>query len=161
MLIASLALNVFAVGFFSGRVISHDGQPPHAGPGQVGRMDNPFALMHYARDFPPEIRRDFRGEIRNKLPALREQHRKTQMLRQELAALIGAEVWDRDAVTAKFEEIKAAQDLQHDEFGAAFIDALETLPAAERRKLMENSNKRDMRRRRPRDRRIPRQEKPD
>lgn len=161
ILIASLALNVFAVGFFSGRVISNEGPPPHAGPGPAGRMDNPFALMRYARELPPEIRDDFRGEIRGKLPTLREQHRKTQVLRQELAVLIGAEEWDREAVAAKFEEIKAVQDHQRDVFGAAFMDALETLPAAERKKLIENTRKREMKRRRLRDRRMPRQEQPD
>lgn len=155
ILIASLALNVFAVGFFSGRVISKDGPPPRQVHDQRARMDNPFALMHYAGELPPGIRDDFRNKIRGKLPVLRERHQNTQKLREELALLIAAEDWDRAAVTAKFEEIKAEQDRQREVFNAAFIDAVETLPAAERKKLMETVGKRRMGRRLRRDRRMP------
>ncbi len=161
ILIASLALNVFAVGFFSGRVISNDGPPLHQGQQQRMRMDNPFALMHYATELPPGIRDDFRGKIRGKLPVLREQHQKTRKLRQELALLIAAENWDRAAVAAKFEEIGAEQDRQREVFNAAFVDALETLPAAERKKLIEIAGKRRIGRRLHRDRRMPPGEKKD
>lgn len=155
ILIASLALNVFAFGFFSGRVISKDGPPARQVLEQRARMDNPFALMHYASELPPGIRDDFRGKIRGKLPVLRERHQKTQKLRGELALLIAAEDWDRAAVTEKFEEIKTEQDRQREVFNAAFIDAVETLPAAERKKLIETASKRRMGRRFPRDRRMP------
>ncbi len=155
ILIASLALNVFAVGFFSGRVISNDGPPQHLGPGQGARLGHPLALMNYARELPPEIRDDFRRKIREKLPALREEHRNTQMLRRELASLIAADEWDRDAVAAKFAEIKVVEDLKRDVFTAAFVEALETLPAEERRKLIEATGKRGMKRHRLRDRRMP------
>ncbi len=156
ILVVSLALNVFAAGFFSGRVISKEGPPLRQAQEQRMRIDSPFALMNYAGELPPEIRDDFRGQIRGKLPVLRRQHQDTQKLRRELADLIAADEWDRDAVMAKSEEIKAAQDRQREVFNAAFIDAIETLPAAERKKLIEKAGQNRMGRRRPpRDRRIP------
>ncbi len=136
-LIASLAANLFAVGFISGRLISDEPRSPHAERGGPGRIDNPLGLMNHARDLQPEMREAFRDKIRAKLPALREQHRLTHKLRQELAMLIKAEEWDRGAITAKLDEIKTAQDRQREVFNAAFIDAFETLPPEERRRLIE------------------------
>ena len=129
-----------------------------SGPMQSGRIDNPFALMQFARELPPEIRDGFRSKIRGELPTMREKHRETQKLQGELAVLIASEEWDRAAVTAKLAEIKTVQDHQRDVFGAAFVDALETLPAAERKKLIENARHRERERRPPRDRRRPRED---
>ena len=153
LLFASLALNIFAVGFFSGRVIIDDRKPTMAGPDRGSPVDSPFVLMKFARELPPETREEFRSIIRGKLPSLRQRHRNTQGLQQELVALISADEFDRDAVAAKFSEIKSVHVTQRDAFNAAFIDALAVLSAEERRLLVETAKtERHKRRRNFRDR---------
>ena len=155
LLFASLALNIFAIGFFSGRAIIDDRKPPMAGREHGTPVDSPFVLMKFSRNLPPDARDAFRSKIRGKLPTLRERHRDTQDLQKELAALIAADEFDRDAVAAKFSEIKSVHVNQRDAFNAAFIDALATLSAEERRVLVETAKEeRGKRRRNFRDRRM-------
>ena len=142
VLVISLALNVFAVGFYSGRVISGDGPPPHK-MDKPGRPDHPMALLSFARELPPEIRREFRGKIREQLPSLRENHGEVVKIRMELANLLSEEEYDRDAVAAKFVEMNAIQDSQRAAFNEAFLDALETLPPEERRRMIERAMERE------------------
>lgn len=152
-LVASLALNIFGIGFISGRMLNEpevkaEGFPKPGGPG--GREPS-FRMMHYADALPPERREEFREAFREKLPAMRDGFREMRTLRMEMSELLGAEEFDRDAVEAKFQELHELQQAQHTAFSAAFLDAFETLTPEERQMLKETSENR--RKRHPRRRR--------
>lgn len=153
-LVASLALNIFGIGFISGRILNEpsakvEGPSKPGGPG--GRMPS-FRMMHYADALPPERREEFREAFREKLPAMRDGFQDMRRLRMEMAELLGAEEFDREAVEAKFQELHALQQAQHDAFSAAFLDAFETLTPEERQMLREASEERRNRHRRRRGR---------
>ncbi|WP_425407724.1 periplasmic heavy metal sensor [Hyphococcus sp.] len=153
LLVASLGLNIFAFGHFSGRILAGDKPPPsrsHIEHGSRGGFDNPFRLMRYADELSPELREAFRAEIKKELPALREQHDRMRELRRQLSALISADTWDGAAVAAKLEEIRTAQDRQRDAFNRAYVGAFETLPADQRKLLVERAKERRDERRRKR-----------
>lgn len=143
LLVISLGLNIFAIGHLSGRLIA-GGKPPHSveTPGPRGGFDNPFRLMRQADALPPELRDDFRAAVREQLPSLRAEHRNMRNLRRELGVLMSAEEWDGAAVSAKLEEIRAAQGRQQTAFNTAFMRAFESLPAEERQRLIEEASQR-------------------
>ena len=132
--VASLVLNVFAVGFVSGRLIADD-EPQEIQPIEVRGFDNPFRLMRYAETLPPESRQAFRDAFSEALPELRAQNRETRVLRREMMALMEAEDWDRDAAAAKMGEIEAAHLRQRAVFMEVFLDAFEALSPEDRRAL--------------------------
>ena len=107
-------------------------------------------MMHYADALPPERREEFREAFREKLPEMRDGFREMRTLRMEMAELLGAEEFDRDAVEMKFQELHELQQAQHAAFSAAFLDAFETLTPEERRMLREaaQQKRRDRRGRR-------------
>lgn len=147
LLVASLGLNIFAVGYLSGRILAGDKLAGHRPPPierehRGGAFEDPFRIMRYAEELSPELRDSFREAFREQLPALREEYRAMRGLRRELGALMSAEVWDSAAISAKLEEIRAAQDRQHDAFNSAFMSAFERLPAAERKRLIDTANMR-------------------
>ncbi len=143
LLFISLALNVFALGHVSGRVIA--GQNP-APPPQVenhrprGGFEDPLKIMRYAEDLSPELRQAFRESFREQLPAMREAHGQMRDLRRELAALMSAEEWDDAAIEAKLEDIRALEARQQKAFTGAFIGVFEDIPADERKALIEAVN---------------------
>ncbi|MBL4620110.1 MAG: periplasmic heavy metal sensor, partial [Marinicaulis sp.] len=63
-------------------------------------------------------------------------------LRQEVAALLGAEAWDRAAIETKFDALQTLQRRQQEAFSAAFLDAFETLTPEERQMLRAAADKR-------------------
>lgn len=135
-LIASLGLNIFAVGFLSGRVLNDEhGGPPMPPPGRGGEQS--FRLMHYADALPGERRREFRSAFRTQLPIMRDGFEEMRRLRRELTMILGAEEFDRAAAAAKFEEIEQLRNRQQAAFGKAFLDAFETLTPEERATLRE------------------------
>jgi len=138
-LAASLALNVFAVGFISGRVISNDGPPPLRSGPEAGQS---FRLMHFADALPMERREGFHHAFREKLPVMRGDFQEMKKLRQEVAALLGAEAWDRAAIETKFDALQTLQRRQQEAFSAAFLDAFETLTPEERQMLRAAADKR-------------------
>ncbi len=143
LLAASLGLNLFALGHWSGRIIAGG---PHPGPAieksHHGGLDSPFDLMRHADALSPEVRETFRAVIKGRLPSLRAEHRRMRELRRELSGLMSAEAWDGEAVAEKLDQISAAQSRQREAFHAAFVSAFETLPAAERRRLVEAAHER-------------------
>lgn len=137
VLIASLALNIFAGGFFFGRLIAPEPEAPTLADRPAPRgPDSPFRMMRYAEVLPAESREAFREVFRMQLPALRERHEEARRLRTEFSGLMQAEEWDRDAVAAKLTEIDAAQKKQRDAFNEVYVAAFEKLSAEERRLLM-------------------------
>ncbi len=140
-LFVSLGLNIFAVGYLSGRVLNDEGAGPP--PPKQGRQEMPsFRLIHYADALPSERRREFREAFQTQLPAMRDGFQEMRQLRGELTTLLGAEEFDRAAVAAKFEEIEQLRDQQQAAFGKAFLDAFEILTPEERIMLRDAVNER-------------------
>lgn len=148
--VLSLVLNVFAVGFISGRMIAED-EPNDIQPIEVRGFDNPFRLIRYAEALPPESRKAFRDGFREALPELRTHNDEIRVLRDEFMALMEAEDWDRDAAAAKMTEIEASHMRQRAVFMAAFLDAFEVLPPEDRKALAEIAGEPRERRKRFRD----------
>lgn len=149
LLVASLGLNVFALGHFSGRILAGDKPPSreHIERGHHGKFGDPFHVMRYADELSPELRQRFRAEIKDELPSLREHHDHMRELRRELGALMSADEWDGEAVSAKLREISETQDRQREAFNRAFMNAFETLPAEQRKLLIDTANERRAERR--------------
>lgn len=141
-LILSLAVNVFAVGFIAGRLISEEKPAPQAQANNKGGLESPLRMMRYAETLPPEIRDDFREKIREQLPTLRRQQREVRRIRGEIVDLLAADEWDRDAVMLKAAEMAQAQERQRQALYAAFINAFEMLPAEDRKQLTVKENRR-------------------
>ena len=163
-LFISLGVNVFTLGHLSGRMIAgHPGHEKHER-GVRGGFEDPFKIMRYAEELSPELRERFREAFRKELPALRAEYHVIGGLRRELGVLMSAEDWDSDAIAAKLDEIDAARDRQHVLFNRAFLGAFESLPAAERKRLIDTANERRAERKKQRRRdkeRDGRVEKPD
>jgi uncharacterized membrane protein len=136
-LIASLALNVFAIGFISGRIIKPSHQPlaqtleaPHR------RMDNPRGFMQRAKDLPPESRNAFRHAIRSNIPKLRAQKKEIYKLQRTYYDALRAEKWDRVAVETALSDLQKARDRGRAMIDEAFLDAVESLDADARAQLL-------------------------
>ncbi|MEO1135187.1 MAG: periplasmic heavy metal sensor [Pseudomonadota bacterium] len=143
LLVVSLGLNVFAVGHLSGRMIANPGPAASIeAPGPRGGFQDPFRLMRNADVLSPESREAFRASFREQLPSLRAEHRQMRELRRELGVLMSADAWDAAAVDAKLQEIRAAQNRQHDAFNTAFMNAFEKLSAEDRKRLIEAAGQR-------------------
>ena len=141
VLVASLGLNIFAVGFLSGRVLNDErAGPPGPPPGRGAEQS--FRLMHYTDALPHERREEFRKAFRTQLPAIRDDFQEMRRLRVELSALLGADEFDRTAVEAKFDALHAIQERQQAAFGNAFLDAFETLTPEEREMLKDAAHDR-------------------
>jgi uncharacterized membrane protein len=152
LLVASLGLNIFALGHFSGKMLAGP-KPPnieHIERSKHRGFDDPFQVMRYAEELSPGLRETFRAEIKKQLPALREHHKEMKSLRRELGALMSADEWDGDAVAVKINEISAAQDRQRDAFNQAFMNAFATLPGEQRKLLIDTANQRRAERRKER-----------
>ncbi len=136
-LIASLALNVFAVGFIMGRIITPNDAPPTpmmAAPQH--RMDNPRGFMRRAKDLPPESRTAFRHAIRANIPQLRAQREEIHNLQRAYHNALRAEEWDRAAAEAALSELQDARDRGRALFDEAFLDAIESLDGDARAQLL-------------------------
>lgn len=143
----SLALNVFAAGFITARLVGPHGPPhPHAEAGHRG-FDNPFRLMRHAEALPPESRETFRAAIKKRLPALRTHHEEMRSLRGSLWEQLAEDDWDRAAIEAQMEAIRQTQARQHEAFDAAFLAAFETLSPEDRQVLMKAAEERRKERR--------------
>ena len=138
-LVASLGVNA---GLLLGPKFNGPSNTPPPERSDRSGYDDPFKLMRYADELSPELRDSFREEFRAQLPALRDEHGAMKAMRRELGVLMSADELDQDAVKAKLEEIRAAQERQHDVLSTAFVSAFEKLPAAERKMLIETANKR-------------------
>jgi len=136
-LIASLALNVFAIGFISGRMI----KPNHPPPAPMleaphSRMDNPRGFMRRAKNLPPESRNAFRHAIRSNIPQLRAQRNEIQALERAYFDALRAEKWDRAAVETALGDLQEARDRGRAMVDEAFLDAVESLDADARAQLL-------------------------
>ena len=137
----------FAVGFISGRVLGHHGppKPPHV---VAGDFANPYRAMRQSEMLSPEAREQFRTSLRESLPSLREQHMQLREARRELHALYKAPDFDRAAIEQKLDEIEQAERDLRAASSEAYLNAIEALPAEERRKLFLRSEERRKRRER-------------
>lgn len=137
-LAVSLALNVFAAGFFAGRVIGGDREDPAEIANIRGEPD-PFALMRHAHNLPNDAREPFRTAFQEQLPELRSRNRQMRQHRRQLAELIAADEIDRAAVRTMMQKMHELQSAQHAAFSKAFVEAIASLPPEERRALLMKS----------------------
>ena len=144
LLFVSVGLNVFALGHVSGRMIA--GHPPatvrFTDGGPRGGFQDPFRIVREAEALSPELGKRFRESFREQLPQMRETHEKVRTLRKELGALMSADVWDAAAIRAKLDEIRAVEVSQQKAFSDGFLDVFSSLPADERKALIEAANER-------------------
>lgn len=144
LLLVSVGLNVFALGHVSGRMLA--GHPPakvnFADGGPRGGFHDPFRIVREAEELSPELGKRFRESFREQLPQMRETHEKMRTLREEIAALMSADEWDAAAIAAKLDEIRAVEDSQQKAFSDGFLDVFSSLPAAERKALIEAAKER-------------------
>ncbi|MHA7873572.1 MAG: periplasmic heavy metal sensor, partial [Hyphococcus sp.] len=134
----SLGLNIFAVGFLSGRVLGEKPPPlPPPAIADAGAREPSMRLLHYADALPPERRAVFREAFRERLPEMRGDFRDMRRLRRQMAAQLGAESFDRAALETTMDEIHALRSRQQHAFSEAFLDAFEELTPEERAMLRE------------------------
>lgn len=149
VLLVSVGLNVFALGHVSGRMIA--GHPPvkvrFTDDGPRSGFHDPFRIVREAEELSPELGKRFRESFREQLPQMRETHEKMRVLREELGALMSAEEWDGAAIGAKLDEIRAVEDSQQEAFSDGFLEVFSSLPADERKALIEAANERRKERR--------------
>ena len=137
----SLAVNVFAIGFFSGRLIvdRHDGPPPgppiEAGAG-IEQLNRPLGVMRNVQALSPRYRAQFRSAISQSLPEVRERRIESMRLRDELAILVHADDWDQDAVREKLATLNAVEAEQRAILHDAFVTAVAALPPEERKRFV-------------------------
>ncbi len=137
-LLLSLALNVFAIGFVSGRFLTSDHPSPEPAPIHH-RTDNPMSIMRHAKDLPPESREAFRNTIRAEIPKLRAQQRRIRGLQRAYYKTLLAEEWDREAVETALHNLQEARDQGRAQIDNAFLDALESLEPEERILLLKRA----------------------
>ncbi len=144
-LLAALALsvivNVFAIGFISGRLLTHGG-PPAPGLERIGGGAGGGMRMLRHTDVLPEERREaFREALRAGMPAMREQRREIRRLRRAYNEALVADPWDRATVEKARSDLQAEQTRQHKMIGDAMINAFEQLTPEERALLMEEAQR--------------------
>lgn len=143
LLFISVGLNVFALGHVSGRMLA--GHPPanlRFADGGPGGFHDPLRIVREAEELSPELGKRFRESFREQLPQMRETHGKMRALRAEIAALMSADEWDSAAIAAKLDEMRAVEDRQRKAFSDGFIEVFSSLPAEERKALIETANER-------------------
>jgi uncharacterized membrane protein len=136
-LIASLAVNVFAIGFISGRLIKPNQPPLKPVLAELHqRADNPMGFMRRARDLPPESRSTFRHAIRSNIPRLRAQRKEIHTLQRAYYDALRAEKWDRATVETALGDLQEARDRGRAMIDEAFLDAVESLDGDARAQLL-------------------------
>ncbi|GEM_PF-1642587 len=149
LLVLSVALNVYILGVHSGRLLhgAFPHKPPHHEQTRFAEPESPFRMLRHAEELSPDSRDKFRDALRAGLPKVREDHQEKRRLRKELGELLSADQLDRQAIEAKMSEIQALETNQRELLNKAFLDALETLSADERRQLLKASDERRAKRR--------------
>jgi len=130
----SLAANVFLGGFVAGRM--HGGPPP--GPQPFGRPAGGEAMMLLrAAAEQPEIREKFERQFSGQRGKMRADFEELSRLRRALGEALAADPFiraDAEAAAAALSAFNA----QREQRGAEFlIDVFETLPAQDRRAIVE------------------------
>jgi len=141
-LIVSVAINVFAIGFLSGKQIGGGAKPAEVARPDMHGVEIPFGFMRDVQSLPPQVRRKFRGKIREHIPAMRAHAVELRQSRRVLNDALTAKDWDRAAVEKALERMHAAQSRQRAVISAAFINAFETLSREERDALIEHARER-------------------
>ncbi len=141
LLAASLGLNFLVFGYLLNDWVDRaPPQPPAAA--DFRGFDTPRALVGVTNALPPDSRRAFRAAFRQRLPDMRAHHREMRGVRLELRDLLEADEWDGEAVAAKMAEIQTLRARQHEAFDEAFLAAVNTLSAEDRRRMIEYAEER-------------------
>lgn len=144
----SVMLNVFAIGFLSGRVISGGDRSPPPVANELG-AGHPMAAFRMASRLPDEARRSFRRELRENLPTVRQAHRKLRDKRRAYADALASDPWDPDSIRQAQADMRAAQDERQQILDAALLKAFGVLEEDDRAILLsamrENAERRGRR----------------
>jgi len=116
----SVLINLFLAGIIVGQLsvpafIRH--APPQAG----------LVSRQQIRQLPPSERHAFGMAYRRHFPELRAEHERVRAAKLAAEDAIGAPVYDRKALEAKFAAVRQAQLAQQAALHEAVIDALQTL----------------------------------
>lgn len=133
-LLISLGANMLLGGFIAGRLV---GGP---GPGGIAREAPPRAGPIFFRDLDaltPEQRETFRAAFRAHSDEIRAGFRDSRRLRQTLGEALAADPWDRARVEKALADLQAVEGAHEAAVAKAVIDAFETLPAEQRKALIE------------------------
>ncbi|MEO0878663.1 MAG: periplasmic heavy metal sensor [Pseudomonadota bacterium] len=161
LLAVSLAANVFAGGFFVGRIVAEkpavvDAKPPKS-PERDHERRSMRRLLRGENDgfgnlavAAPETRAVFRDVFIEAREEARLMQREVRAARSALREALAKEPWDRAAVGAAATDVAAAQQRQRDFYAEKLIDAFQSLTPEQRATLLQAQQEDFERRRRQR-----------
>jgi uncharacterized membrane protein len=132
LLIVSLALNLLVIGALAGAFL----MGPRRGHWHGGRSED-FGLLGFARTLPADRRSEIRKSVQRDRAALKPLWREMRKARENAAAVIVAEPYDKDKVKAAFDAIGAAESRLREAGVAILLNTAEQLTPDERRALGE------------------------
>lgn len=128
-LVLSVCLNVFVAGVVIGRV-SAGGRPPLAQGGGGG-------FERFIATVPEEARPVVRQTLREHRPRIQERFLALRNARQDVAAIVGAEPFDRPAFEAAMATVRTRSKEMEAEMHGVIAEALAQLPAELRAQMAE------------------------
>lgn len=136
LLIGSLAVNVFAVGYLArdvGKEPSwrHERSEPRSDRQRVSRAD-PWRMLRSIEALPDERRDELRADIRERLPDVRTQWKDARAARAAAFQAMQAEPFDADAARAALERAGALQAEQWKTISDVLVDTLNEMTPEER-----------------------------
>lgn len=140
ILAVSLGLNVLAAGYVAQEVVAEKPRTRDAalsGPGRGGFG----AITRHSDVLPEASREEFRAAFRRSLDEMRNDHSALRQMRRELHQLLSAPEWNEDEVAEKLSTYRARRAGQAERFDKAFLEAMGSLPPADRTRLMEEAEK--------------------
>ncbi len=133
LLIVSLALNLLVIGALAGAFV----MGPRRGHWHFGGRGEDFGLLGFARNLPADRRSAIRKSVQRDRAALKPLWLEMRKARENAAAVLVAEPYDKDKVKAAFDAIGAAEGRLKDAGVAIFLNTAEQLTPDERRALGE------------------------
>ena len=137
-LVVSVILNIFAVGFISGRALTPKSHPPRP-PGLEMSMGDPRRYFRHTEVLAPDQRDAFRAALRSEMMVVRENRRVVHDKRRAYAQALRAEPWDRAAIEQAQGELSQAQAVLFQSISAAMLNAFDVLEPEARAQLIEHA----------------------
>jgi uncharacterized membrane protein len=133
LLIVSLALNLLVISAVAGAFL----MGPRRGHWHGGGRGEDFGLLGFARSLPADRRSEIRKSVQRDRAALKPLWLEMRKARENAAAVLVAEPYDKEKVKAAFEAIGAAENRLKEAGLAIFLNTAEQLTPDERRALGE------------------------
>ncbi len=139
LLIASLGLNLLIAGAVAGAFVLHRGGH-HPGRWGVGPQD--FGLMGFAKTLPAERRQMIREELKGLRGAMKPMREDIRRARQDAAATLGAEPFNRDALKGALEKVGTSELAMRATSVDRLLGVIDRMTAEERRGLADGWKRR-------------------